>query len=81
MADPNEPQADFSGITLSTPILKMERVCSDAPMPAYATAGAAGFDLCATRWAEHPGAEPQDFPSDGLLQLLPGQRLTIQHLI
>ena len=77
MADPNENQAYFSGITLSTPTLKMERVCSDAPMPAYATAGAAGFDLCATRWAEYPGAEPQDFPPGGVLPLLPGQRLAI----
>lgn len=77
MADPNETQTLLSGIALSTPTLKLERIYPDAPIPAYATAGAAGFDLCATRWAEQPGAQPQDFPRSGLLQLLPGQRLAI----
>lgn len=72
-----ELHIENSEIKLQAPTLFLERVSDGVPVPAYATAGAAGFDLCAARWAEAPGKDPQDFPADGSIILAPGQRITI----
>lgn len=73
----SESSEPISEISLQRPRLSIERVSAIVPMPAYATAGAAGFDLSAARWAEYPGAPAQEFPASGVIELQPGERVTI----